>query len=111
MPSSPRPAFRGKHSASELAALLQELATSGQSAAAFARSRGIPVWKLYRARRASQRSRPRRSSSLIPVRVVEAPPSSPAPLELRLPSGLRLLIPTDFDETTLRRLLGIVATC
>lgn len=111
MPSTPPPTSRSKRSPYDLAALLSELATSGQSAAAFARARGVPVWQLYHARRVAQRSRARRSSSLVPVRVVDAPPSPPSPLELRLPSGLRLFITPDFDETTLRRLLGIVASC
>lgn len=42
---------------------------------------------------------------------MEEPPSLSAPLELLLRSGQRLLIPSGFDETTLRRVMGVLASC
>lgn len=99
--------------------LLREFDASGQSAASFARSRGIATWRLYHAlQRRSGKPRARRSlqraalPALIPVRVVDPrPASSPAPLELVLAGGHRLLIGSDFDAELLRRLLGALAQC
>jgi len=93
--------------------LLAELSTSGLSTAAFARSRGIPPWKLYnalqvRARRAAKK---RQSSALIPVRVKEARHAQASPFELMLAGGHRLLVPEDFDGDALRRLMGALAGC
>ncbi len=108
---SPRPA----PIAEDLPALLEEQAASGQSVAAFARERGIPVWKLYRAKRVATASSPsrsrRRKRSLVPVHVVDPVVAVAPPLELQLTGGHRLLIPRDFDEVGLRRLMGVLASC
>jgi len=110
-PSSP--------SSPDINSLLAEFDASGQSAAAFARSRGIASWTLYnaltrrsgkarRARGASRRNQP----ALLPVRVVDASPAkSPAPLELMLAGGHRVLISADFDAELLRRVVGALAQC
>lgn len=106
-------------SSPDINVLLSEFDASGQSAAAFARSRGIPTWKLYNAltRRSGKLRRSRAAArgnqpALLPVRVIDANPSkSPAPLELMLAGGHRLLISADFDAELLRRVLGVLAQC
>jgi len=103
----------------DIQSLLTEFDASGESAAAFARSRGIAVWKLHYAlsRRSGKLRRPcgatgSEQPALLAVRVVDAkPPKSPAPLELMLAGGHRLLISADFDADLLRRVLGALAQC
>jgi len=103
----------------DIQALLVEFDSSGQSAAAFARSKGIPSWKLYNAlRRRSGKLRSLRvraraeRNALLPVHVVDAAPANPpAAMELVLAGGHRLLIGADFDAPTLRRLVGALAQC
>jgi hypothetical protein len=100
-------------------ALLTEFDSSGLSAAAFARSKGLPSWRIYnalqkrsgkvRARRLAARAQ---SNALLPVHVIEARQSpQPAAIELLLPGGHRVVIGADFDAVTLRRLLGALAQC
>lgn len=99
----------------DIAALLDELARSGQSTASFARAHGLPPWKLYQALRHRQRkahragrSRRKACADLVPVHV--APSSAAAaPIELITAGGLRLVVPAAFDEAHLRRLLGVLA--
>jgi len=103
----------------DVQAMLAEFDASGQSAAAFARTRGIPTWKMYHElTRRSGKARPRRRAAeaehpaLLPVRVVESrPATAPAPLELVLAGGHRLRIGADFDAALLCRLLGALAQC
>jgi len=99
----------------ELPELLKELEASGESVSGFARERGLLPWKLYEARRDGQ-GRPRnkraRRPDLLPVRIVDENTTRAAtPFELVLSSGHRLVIPREFDETTLRRLMGVLASC
>jgi hypothetical protein len=48
----------------------------------------------------------------VPVRIVDKSEAQTAmPLELVLSGGHRLVIPPEFDETTLRRLMGVLASC
>ena len=93
--------------------LLTDLAASGKSTAAFARDRGIQPWKLYNAlrSRAGRRKRSAVPSTLVPVTVTTPTPHVRATLELQLSGGHRLLIPSDFDESSLRRLMGVLAGC
>jgi hypothetical protein len=94
----------------EMVELLRELKESGGTVAAFARARGLAPWKLYKARRGTaDAARRKRRTSLIPVRVVDEQEAKP--LELILASGHRLAIPAGFDESSLRRLMGVLATC
>lgn len=100
----------------EIPSLLEALAASGGNTAAFAREHGLSPWKLYEARRASGASRARRrrrkvSREFVRVAVVEARPAPPVPLEVVVGSGHRLLIPAGFDEATLRRVIGVLASC
>jgi len=93
--------------------LLSDLATSGLSTAAFARSRGMPPWRLYnalqvRSRRAAKKSQ---HSALIPVRVKEPLCPHASPFELVLSGGHRLRVPEDFNADALRRLMGALAGC
>ncbi len=98
--SSPVPAV-------DLDELLRRLDQSDQSTAAFARDNGVPSWKLYNALKARAKKR----QALIPVVVTPGPGPGKPPLELALASGHRLLVPADFDEQALRRLMGVLAGC
>ena len=102
----------------EIPALLEAVAAAGGNTAAFAREHGLSPWKLYEARRAAAGGGPRRGERqrraehlFVPVRVVEEGTARAEPLELVLVSGHRLRIPVGFDETTLRRLMGVVTSC
>lgn len=99
----------------ELPGLLEELEAGGGSVAAFARARGLAVWKLYHARRSTRgptrTPKERRSGHLIPVHVVDRRAQTFPPLELVLSTGHRLVIPGEFDEVSLRRLMGVLASC
>jgi hypothetical protein len=98
-------------------ALLSEFDTSGQSAASFARSRGMPPWRIYNAlnRRngKTRRRAPSADLALLPVRVVpEARVSRPSTsLTLELSGGQRLSIGADFDPLLLRRVVEALAPC
>ncbi len=96
----PRPGNR------QLSKLIEDQKRSGLSVAAFAKKHGIPVWKLYQA----GRTRRKRGSDFVEV-AVSPDESGTSPLELVLPGNLRVCIPPDFDEPTLRRLLGALASC
>ncbi len=93
----------------DLAQLLVELDKSGMSTSAFAREHGLPAWKLYYALKARAKLRTPKPA-IIPVRVTNATDRS-TPLELVLSGGHRLLVPTNFDESSLRRLMGVLAGC
>jgi hypothetical protein len=103
----------------EIPSLLEALETFGGSTAAFAREQGLAAWKLYKARRAAagagpgRRRRRRRKDGpdFVPVQVVVERPASSVPLELVLGSDRRLLIPSGFDETTLRRVMEVLVSC
>ena len=104
---------------SNIRSLLSEFDASGQSAAGFARSRGIAVWRLHyalkqRVRSPLPRSREPASATpaLIPVHVVDpAPSTTAASLELLLANGHRIRVGRDFDAALLRQLLGALSQC
>ena len=113
---TPTPTTQRTPSDDEIPSLLEALAASGGSTAAFAREHGLAPWKLYKAQRvagASPRRRRRRKAppEFLPITIVEDRAPSSGPLELMLGSGYRLLIPSGFDETTLRRVMGVLASC
>lgn len=92
----------------DIASLLADFDASGQSAAAFARSRGIRTWRLYHAlnRRSGKLRRRACKAAFVPVKVVEPLPiASPRSLELLLAVGHRLRIGSDFDAALLRRVV------
>lgn len=102
--------------AAEARALLKEQSTGNLSIAAFARSRGVQPWSLYNAKAVERRKKEGKSAEQFArVAVVDetkanvVPPATP--IELRLPSGLSLRVGAGFDEITLRRLLGVLASC
>ena len=101
---------------SEIAPLLRELEESGLSVARFAREHGVKSWRLYEARRKARGKERRRRSARCEKsafarvelsRVV----TSADPLELVLSSGHRIRVPNGFDETALRRLMGVLVSC
>jgi len=102
----------------EIPGLLEAVAAAGGNTAAFAREHGLAPWKLYQAQRAARGAGPRRRKRrrkaervFARVRVVEEHRAPAEPLELVLVSGHRLRIPVGFDETTLRRVIAVVASC
>lgn len=102
----------------DIQALLAEFDSSGQSAGAFARSRGIAPWRIYNAlqRRSgkvrARRRRPAGDRALVPVHVVEPKAArAPAGLELVLAGGHRVILGPDFDIATMRRLFQAVGPC
>jgi hypothetical protein len=102
----------------DMQALLAEFDSSGQTAGAFARSRGIAAWRIYNAlqrRSGKLRARRRRAAAdqaLLPVRVVDAKPvTGTAGLELVLTGGHRVTLGPDFDVATLRRLFQALSSC
>ena len=95
--------------AREAAALLEEQQSSGLSIAAFAKSKNVAPWSLYNAR---TRARKEEKGSFSEIAIVsERGEPSVDLIELVLPSGLTLRVRADFDDVTLRRLLGVLATC
>lgn len=100
--------------------LLAEFDASGQSAAGFARSRGVAPWRLYHAlnrRKAKARLAGARASvarpTMLPVRVISDAGAgrTTSSLELELAGGHRLRIGADFDADLLLRVLGVLARC
>ena len=95
--------------AREAAALLEEQQSSGLTIAAFAKSKNVAPWSLYNAR---TRARKEEKGSFSEIAIVSERREQPVDLiELVLPSGLTLRVRSDFDDVTLRRLLGVLATC
>ena len=92
----------------EVAELIKAQKRSGMSVAAFARQRGIPVWRLYHAGKAKRR---RRRKEFIEVAVSPKDPESSPTFEVVVPGGLRVCVPPGFDEAALRRLLGALSSC
>ncbi len=108
-PEAPAP---GRPSRAELLALIEKQKQSGKSIAAFARAHGVEPWRLYQATRSRK---PRRTPAPAPApspEFVEVKAAASATdLELVIRETTRIRIPTGFDEVTLRRLLGVFASC
>lgn len=104
-----------RSSSPDIQTLLAEFDASGQSAASFARSRGVPSWRLYHAlnrRRGKARVRATASPTLLPVQLIESKPATPAPsLELLLAGGHRIRVGADFDARLLRRVIEALGPC
>ncbi len=112
--------LRARSPSIDIQSLLAEFDASGQTAAAFSRSRGLAPWRLYHAlnrRKARVQLTAARagavSPALLPVHVVPEPVPTRASsgLELELAGGHRLRIGADFDAVLLRRVLGALARC
>jgi len=94
-----------------IAELISAQKKSGMSIAAFARERGVPAWELYQATRPKRKRRAaKRRVDFVEVAVSPKAPAD-APLELVLPGDLRVRVPPGFDELTLRRIVGALASC
>ena len=106
-----RKARRVRRTQEEIAALLDEYRSSGQTQSAYARSRGLSLSTLtYWLRRSRVEGRPAAPQRLVAVKIADAPGSMAwSPFELGLPGGLRLSIPPDFDADALARLLPLLA--
>jgi hypothetical protein len=79
---------------------------------AWCRQEGVGYERVRRWRR-QLAGRPRRSQTAtwLPVHVLESEPAAGAPsFELELSRGLRLHVPSGFDEASLARLLRVVET-
>ena len=98
----------------EIPSLLRALDAAGGNTAAFAREHGVTPWKLYKAQRerAARRGRVKArevAEEFVRVEIVDE--GRTAPLELVLEGVGRLLLPRDFDESALRRLIGVLRSC
>ena len=83
---------------------------SGLSLAAWCRQQGLRYERVrrWRSQLASGRRRPQ-TPVLLPVDVTESERPAEVPgFELELPRGLRLRVPSAFDEASLVRLLRVV---
>ena len=79
----------------------------GWSWAELSRRCGLPVWKLrwwcVRLERAESARRSRQA--FVPVEIVASPRREFPPLEVVTPSGVRILVPKEFDAGHLRRVV------
>jgi transposase-like protein len=78
---------------------------SGLSIAEFCRREQISPASFYNWRRRLRGSMEERTPQFVPVALT---PPSRADFEIRLPGGVSILAPDDFEEASLRRLLQVV---
>jgi hypothetical protein len=83
----------------------------GWSWAELSRRSGLPVWKLcwWSRRLAAKRSVRRPKRVFAPVEVVASPRESGSPLEVIATSGVRIVVPADFNAEHLRRVIKALA--
>lgn len=106
-----RPTGRDERAAWYRAALEQQ-AESGLSMAEFATRVGVSAWTLYDwRRRLADGDAGDASSRLMEVDVVPRVPSGGGHLAVHLRSGHRIDVPADFDDSRLRRLIGVLESC
>lgn len=103
-------------SAAEREQVLDELSASGLSVAEFARCRQIPAYRLYWAKRRSQSGSDSRlgadvHSEFEQVSITDGPQTHGSSIDLLLRSGMSIRVTRDFDEVTLRRLIGFLSPC
>ena len=94
--------------------LLARRERHGWSWAELSRRSGLPVWKLrwWSKRLERRRTVPRLERTFLPVQIVAAPRRGSPPLELVTPSGVRILVPEEFNAEHLRRVLkALEAAC
>lgn len=95
----------------EVDRVLDQREREGLSWARAAAESGVPAWRLrYRAR-----TRPSPLPSFVEIVAAPTPwPAPPTPLrssfDLLLDSGVRVVVPADFDEAALRRLLATIGS-
>lgn len=97
---------------SDVERLLDELETSGQTVAAFAREHGIPAQRLYWARRKRRRDQTDEEAVAFgQLHVTGEGHDASGAVEVRLPGGVSILLTRDFDDVALRRVLGVLGSC
>ncbi len=82
--------------------VISQQKASGQSIAAFCRKSGISAPSFYAWRR-------RLANRATPQFVALSLPAADLEFEVRLTNGASLVVPSGFDDATLRRLLQVVA--
>lgn len=90
--------------------ILRALDSSGLSVAEFSRQHGIVAHRLYwaRRRRLAKPAQEARQPEFAQLAVID---ERKTPVELRLPSGISVLVTRDFDEVAFRRVLGLLSPC
>jgi len=90
-----------------MAGMLARRERHGWSWVELSRRTGKPVWKLrWWHRRLAENPGARPGWNFRPVQVVEGAVSVSSRLELVLPSGVRILVPADFDPGHLQRVIA-----
>jgi hypothetical protein len=95
----------------EARAVLSAWRSSGVSIERFATARGIVPQRLrwWKKKLEGEASASRKSTSLLPVRIVGATePSRGAPVQVILPSGHIVRVGRGFDEDTFARVMAIL---
>jgi hypothetical protein len=90
--------------------LLARRERQGWSFPELSRRSGLPVWKLHWwKKRLSEKRKVRRSRvAFAAVQVVRSPQASGRPLEVITASGVRILVPGDFEAEHLKRVIEAV---
>jgi transposase-like protein len=95
----------------EMQRLLSEQQASGLSVRRFARERGISAWTLYEWRRRFRRQEANaKRATFVQLEFKRAAICAPT-ISVELSSGMRVHVPSGFEERELRRLLGVLASC
>lgn len=103
-------AKRGEARRAEMRELLAAQESSGLSVARFAHEHGISSWTMYKWRRRLREESEEGKPPFVEVRVVEEGGPARA-MAVELESGIRVHVPGGFDESELRRLLGVLSSC
>lgn len=90
--------------------LLSQQQHSGLSIAAFCRQRDLSQPSFYAWRTRLTNEAPHKNSPAISFVPLPLPAARSASFTLRLPSGVQLDVPSDFDEAALARLMRVVRT-
>jgi len=125
-PSHTSPTIRRRRSGAEVTALLSAFAQSGQPQREFCRQRQISVSSFSSLLRghADQHFSPQSlpttapnglgTASLLPVEFLEErtllPVTKPSSLIVEIPGGFRITVDSDFDASTLRRLVAALGS-
>lgn len=105
--------------AHEMEDLIRRWESSGLSQRAFAAREGVSysTFQHWRRRLGGSRATSKKASStttpvtLDAIAVIDDAPSQVSPFEIRTSSGTSVIVPSDFDESCLRRLLGVLSSC
>lgn len=106
----PNPALRNPP-ASEIPGLLAEAEQAGEGIAAFARARHLKPQNLYVGRRRLKaKAAQKQAPAFDQVRIVDVA-LEPAAFVLELRAGIKVSVPSNFDSTSLRRLVEVLHAC